>query len=385
MKWVLGLMLAAAVTAAQAAEVRFAPADSLVLNTANSRGYYDLVLHAAVVATGPGETAEVRSMRIDLMSGGEVKLTREVSAAELVADTGGLASAGMPVMVAAQLLQPDGLDGLLGRPTAFADSVHMQPSTALVLSRRYFATDFQPDSLRITVHLADIAGRLSTVESVIAVRPYTAPIAYRAPLTGTWLQQAVPTLQSHHRLNPSTEFAVDYFRVNDQGGLYAADSLQVESAYGYGAEVLAVADGVVVSVIDDEVQDRAAMLRRPDETPQQAGARIGPYVQARMARDFRRAAGGNLVVIRHEANGTVEYSSYGHLKTGSASVRPGDQVRQGQVIGQVGDTGDSPAVHLHFQINAGPDPFTSKSLPVRFANARSAGGNTELGRFVVID
>ena len=102
---------------------------------------------------------------------------------------------------------------------------------------------------------------------------------------------------------------------------------------------------------------------------------------ARMKTDFVRALAGNLVIIKHEKDGILEYSSYGHLKAG-IPVREGASVKQGDVIGAVGDTGDSPTVHLHFQVNAGPDPFSSASLPVTFADLRPVQGNTEPGRFI---
>ena len=133
------------------------------------------------------------------------------------------------------------------------------------------------------------------------------------------------------------------------------------------------ANGTVVTVLDGDVQDRATLMRKPGETPQQAGQRIQKYNMGRYAKDFARAAAGNLVIIRHEQGGVVEYSAYGHLSAG-IPVKVGQPVKQGQPIGKVGDTGDSAAVHLHFQVNAGPDPFTSKSLPVRFADVKDPSG-----------
>lgn len=53
---------------------------------------------------------------------------------------------------------------------------------------------------------------------------------------------------------------------------------------------------------------------------------------------------GNLVVIRHE-NGLETY--YGHLS--KRSVKPGDWVRAGHVIGLGGSTGRSSGPHLHFE------------------------------------
>jgi murein DD-endopeptidase MepM/ murein hydrolase activator NlpD len=45
---------------------------------------------------------------------------------------------------------------------------------------------------------------------------------------------------------------------------------------------------------------------------------------------------------------------YGHLEQGSLRVGVGDHVRRGQVIGQVGDSGNSDEPHLHIQVQNKP-------------------------------
>ncbi len=65
---------------------------------------------------------------------------------------------------------------------------------------------------------------------------------------------------------------------------------------------------------------------------------------------------GNIIVVRH--NDTYA-TSYSHLK--SMAVREGDEVRKGQVIGQVGNTGLSGRNHLHFELlrnDKAIDPMT---------------------------
>ena len=67
---------------------------------------------------------------------------------------------------------------------------------------------------------------------------------------------------------------------------------------------------------------------------------------------------GNTVIIKH-TDGL--YSKLCHLQKGSISVKPGDNVRYGQVIGKVGNSGRSPFPHLHFQLQ--PTPYIgSKTL-----------------------
>ena len=56
---------------------------------------------------------------------------------------------------------------------------------------------------------------------------------------------------------------------------------------------------------------------------------------------------GNFTYINH-ANGIS--TRYAHMQTGSVLVHTGDQVKQGQQIGKVGNTGGSSGAHLHFEI-----------------------------------
>lgn len=43
-------------------------------------------------------------------------------------------------------------------------------------------------------------------------------------------------------------------------------------------------------------------------------------------------------------------------------------VKRGQVIGRVGQSGNSDEPHLHFQVTDGADPMYSRGIPVKFAN-----------------
>lgn len=373
-----------AAPAASAAEIRIVPGDAVVVNSANGRGFSDLILHAIAIRAAEDEALTIDRIRIDLMEKGEVVMSEYVTAGQITKDTGELAGAPVSGFISGQLLSPSGLEGVFSAPTTISRSLSLSPGQAVVTTRRYFAARSAVDSVRVIAVAHNSAGAAVSFEHSIPARSYHSPIEYHAPLKGVWLMQAIPTLQSHHRFNPPTEFAVDFFKIDAEGRLFSGDQLAAENWYGFGADVLAAADGEVVAVTDGEVQDRAAFARRPDESPQAAGERIGAFNMERMRRDFGRAAAGNLIVIRHERDGVVEYSSYGHLRRG-IPVKVGDRVRQGQLIGNVGDTGDSAAAHLHFQVNAGPNPFSSKSLPVRLRGLRNAGGNAELGRLVAAE
>lgn len=63
--------------------------------------------------------------------------------------------------------------------------------------------------------------------------------------------------------------------------------------------------------------------------------------------------GGYIVKIRHKVNGEWITSAYMHLRKGSLTVKRGDRVKEGQVIAQSGNTGESTGPHLHFEIQRG--------------------------------
>jgi murein DD-endopeptidase MepM/ murein hydrolase activator NlpD len=77
----------------------------------------------------------------------------------------------------------------------------------------------------------------------------------------------------------------------------------------------------------------------------------------------RNGAYGNYVRIRH----TADYSTaYGHMSRLAGISRIGTRVRQGQVIGYVGETGRATGPHLHYEILRGgqqTNPLSVKMPP----------------------
>jgi murein DD-endopeptidase MepM/ murein hydrolase activator NlpD len=62
---------------------------------------------------------------------------------------------------------------------------------------------------------------------------------------------------------------------------------------------------------------------------------------------------GEVVYILHNINGQDYETVYAHMATGSRTVSLGDTVTQGQKLGVMGSTGDSTALHLHFELYRG--------------------------------
>jgi Peptidase family M23 len=144
-------------------------------------------------------------------------------------------------------------------------------------------------------------------------------------------------------------YAVDWEQTDASGRIYVGPREKLESYAIFGQPALAVADSVVVSVIDGE----------PEQTP-------GNY-PTNIALD---KADGNCVILDL---GNRRYATYAHLQPGSIKVHPGEKVHLGQVIGLVGDTGNSIVPHLHFQVTDGPSSLASNGFPYEIRSFQVTG------------
>lgn len=144
-------------------------------------------------------------------------------------------------------------------------------------------------------------------------------------------------------------FAIDFMRLDGDRRLFSGAADLNESYAAYGAPVYAVADGKVIETSDGAPERIPTKPREPIRFDN---------------------AGGNDVVIDI---GGGRYAFFAHLKTGTVAVKPGERVKAGDVIGYLGDTGNSDAPHLHFHIMDSPSPFASSGIPYVFSRFATAG------------
>lgn len=82
--------------------------------------------------------------------------------------------------------------------------------------------------------------------------------------------------------------------------------------------------------------------------------------------DSLRPAGNHVVLQATLPDGRAAQILLAHLKTGSVRVRVGQHVNQGDVLAQVGNSGNTSEPHLHLgvNVNAEPgDPFSGEGVP----------------------
>ena len=375
MKKTLALILFALGTApaSRALEVRIFPAGVVYAYRANADHHYaDLVIHNIVLVNDSGRPIDIVGADVEVLEGDTVIERRTVTRGEIQQTTAEIAANGQ--LATAQLDTDFPWAFLRDRKLTLASGSHLLPRQAAAVKNVYLTVHGEPTSVRVRATAADP----KTVRAVTA-----APIGhesanrYSSPVRGVWYMRSIPNITSHHRWNAPTEFAVDFFKMGENGLPWRTDGRSAADFYGFGAPVLAADDGVVVAAENTAVQNYDVRLKKEGEGEEAFVQRLTAYNTEMMKKDPYKAMIGNYVVIQH-AHG--EYSSYAHLKTGSVTVRKGERVVRGQQIAAIGDTGDTNLVHLHFQISDGGDPVSSRSIPFTFTDLRPPGG--DLGRIV---
>ena len=181
------------------------------------------------------------------------------------------------------------------------------------LSHRVFTADFSADGAVISTH-------------------HTALHVLGPPVRRTnWLADDGPSndQENHHRrgilifegrTRISRRYAIDWLKI-DNGTTFSGDATDKRSYHAYGQPV-AAADGTVVTARDG----------LPDNVP---GHDEGFHPAVPITPD---TVAGNTIVLDL---GVQEFAHYCHLQAGSLRVKVGDHVRRGQLLANIGDSGDA--------------------------------------------
>ncbi len=214
------------------------------------------------------------------------------------------------------------------------------PSSTMFVPIWARETGREGDPTRVTLRFRDHAAPVSIEVPVPAARD---PLVLGAPLRGgPWLLISGLSANAPHRWQAvqvqgaphwAQRFAVDIERLDDAGCLVPEGaSLEENTRYfGYGQDVLAVADARVARVVDGI----------PENVP---------GVESRAVAITTETVTGNAVWLDLGEN---RFAFYAHLVPGSVRVREGDTVRRGDVLGSLGNSGNSTSPHLHFHVAEG--------------------------------
>lgn len=157
-------------------------------------------------------------------------------------------------------------------------------------------------------------------------------------------------LPTENKFACAQRYAIDWVCIDDADKKsVSGDPSKPESSKSYDQPVYAVADGTVVAAVD----------KFPNQIP---------YKNA--GTDRYSWPAGNCVV---EGLGGGCYGLYAHLKPGSVKVKSGDRVKRGDIIGYLGNSGNSTGPHLHFHVVDGPDVLASNGVPYVFDKFTTVG------------
>jgi hypothetical protein len=215
---------------------------------------------------------------------------------------------------------------------------------------------------KIDHELAVKAGdREFTVPAPVLAIAATQPRLIAPPLTGkNWVAGNGPSNASPHRraLIPlgghariAQRFAIDWVQIGDDDTTFTGDESQNASYHAYGEHALAVAAGIVVEVKDGIAEN---VPHKPLAAP-----------------TLDNVAGNHVVIDL----GNGAFAMWAHLQPGSLKVKVGDKVKPGQLLGLVGNSGNSTEPHLHFQVTDAASPLGAEGIPYAFPrfSARKQG------------
>jgi hypothetical protein len=180
------------------------------------------------------------------------------------------------------------------------------------------------------------------------------------------MDYTLPVFQNRRMTTNFQRYGYDFVIVNEQGVMYRGAPKNSddwyrgqpddnEAYFAFGQPVYAVGSGRVADVHDGEADNR----------------RVNPIDYTKR----ETAGGGNYVVIDH-LNG--EFSWFGHLKQASIKVKRGQSVKQGEIVGLIGASGDSLFPHLHYELRTGPGIKGVEGLPSYFGGFRRIFGSQTL-------
>lgn len=170
---------------------------------------------------------------------------------------------------------------------------------------------------------------------------------YRVPFNGEYFIEygGLTKKTSHSWEVISQRYAYDFEKRKDNLP-YKQDYHFLENYYCYLDDIICPCDGFVI-----DMQNNYKNTKIYDGRP--------------ITNDIKEPR-GNYITIKHSHG---EYSTICHFEKGSIKVNIGDIVQAGEVLGKVGNSGNTQGPHIHFQVQKGPDFNQSKGIIITFKDA----------------
>ena len=167
-------------------------------------------------------------------------------------------------------------------------------------------------------------------------------LAANGPSNASLHRRAVIVLDGKPRV--PERYAIDWIKLGDDGNSYSGDQYKNSSYHAYDVPILAIADGQIVTVKDG----------LPENVPHTDKLAV--------AMTLVNIAGNHVV----EDIGGGLYAGYAHFIPGTIAVKAGARVHRGQVLGRLGNSGNSSEPHLHLQVCNAPSFLICEGVPMEF-------------------
>jgi murein DD-endopeptidase MepM/ murein hydrolase activator NlpD len=334
--------------------------DVYVFEESRKDSLFNLLVHSISVVNKNEKPVQLEKIDISFFSKGEIFQTSLFSVSDILKSNFQLYQLQEKKMLALydfMFHTKDLLD-----TAKLVNAGNLQKETGLILRQQFFTVNKFPDSIRIQATGINKKGKKENSSLTLLTKTYVSLHPLILPVKGNWYAAAGPSAHTHHRWGFMEEFAYDFIQFGNDNLTYKDDYTKPANYYCYGKEVLAVSAGEVVSIL--EGVDDAEIY--PKDLPQNQYMNFIRKRQNDLITKFGiTGLNGNSVILKLADN---EYAFYAHMQKGSVTVKQGDKVVQGQVIGRIGNSGNTTEPHLHFQVNETSDVFNSRSLPTRFSN-----------------
>ena len=316
---------------------------------------FELMIHALEFVNDSLNDIEISNISLSLASGDAKICTKYLTGKKLEAEiknTGKYYNQSVKVPEALALW----LSKMVSKDSFCAVSSNVAANECIVIGKQFFhINDEKPTKLIVEVNYSEQETAKSTCES-FSLNEYQLKNKYILPLKGNiWGLLGPAHGTSPHRQLATQEFGYDFIILDQNGIVHSGEGKNNSDYYCFKKEIIAPAAGKIITV-KNGIDENTELNKTPDFTME----RLKKW-------GFLHLLGGNFIVIEHENS---EYSFFAHCAKDSIMVKEGQEVAPGQPIALLGNTGNSTAPHLHFHLMDGPEPLTSRSLPIKFENTK---------------